>query len=83
MITKKLQDETRSKIVAARKAGDTTDDPRQLWGKLYGAETPAIEDFADVFRSVLAEEQKAAEADPPAATDKPADDAKTDSKKKA
>lgn len=84
MMTNELQKETRDKIVAARKAGDKSDQPRSLWIKLYGQQTPTIEDFADVFRSVIAEEQGSAEAQPAAAeSEKSAADTKSKSDKKA
>lgn len=84
MISQKLQKETRDKIVAARsKPGPQSNNPRDLWISLYGTETPTIEDFADIFRSVLAEEQQAAEAAAAAAPEQPADDSKSESKKKS
>lgn len=46
-----LMEATRNKIAEARKSGNAAS-PRDLWIEFYGAETPTIEDFADVCRSV-------------------------------
>ncbi|MCA9013697.1 MAG: hypothetical protein KDA77_00065 [Planctomycetaceae bacterium] len=58
MMKKELQEATRGNIIAARKAGDRTEDPRELWMKIYGDKAPTIEDFADCYRSVLDEEKQ-------------------------
>lgn len=52
----KQQQEVMQQISEARKAGNTKC-PRELWIELH-PEVPTIEDFADCFRAVEAEEKK-------------------------
>lgn len=61
-----LMEATRKKIVEARKAGSKAS-VRELWIEFYGAETPTIEDFADVCRSVDEDGQ----TEPPESPKKP------------